>query len=162
MINDFIMFSENLSLSEDPKQCQAEKDWLTKALEADKGTQQKTYNFLRKMGLDLMGPEDFTHWTDFEWRFLKEDALWLYSKKDGSVDNVASLVQGFLRHFNYTRIFTMEWARTCSKPYVGAFGGGVIAVTAQTILARTTGHVVQLLEIEARKVERKLKKNKPK
>jgi hypothetical protein len=63
MSDDYVLFSENLDLSEDPKQRQAEKDWLTEALEADKGTQQKTYNFLKKkMGLNLMDPEDFTSW----------------------------------------------------------------------------------------------------
>ena len=161
MSDDYVLFSENLDLSEDPKQRQAEKDWLTEALEADKGTQQKTYNFLKKkMGLNLMDLEDFTSWTNFEWGWEEEDALWMYSEENGSIDNVASLVQGFFKHFNYKCIFTLQWAHTCSKPYVGAFGGGVIAVTAETMIAHTTSHVARLLEIEVKKAERRLKRSK--
>ncbi|MDA4132150.1 MAG: hypothetical protein OK454_03375 [Thaumarchaeota archaeon] len=158
MSDDYVLFSENLDLSEDPKQRQAEKDWLTKALEADKGTQQRTCNFLKKkMGINLMGSED---WTNFEWGWEEEDALWLYSEENGSIDNVAALVQGFFKHFNYKRVFTLQWAHTCSKPYVGAFGGGVIAVTAETTIAHNTSHVAWLLEIEIKKLERRLKRSK--
>jgi hypothetical protein len=160
MSDDYVLFSENLDLSEDPKQRQLEKDWLTKALTADKGTPQKTYNFLKKMGLNLMGPEDFVGWTSFDWDFDDEDGLWLYSEENGSVDNVASLVQGYLKHFGYKWVFVMQWAHTCSKPHIGAFGGGVIAVTAETMLARTTSHVAQLLEVEVKKEERRLKRSK--
>ena len=59
--------------------------------------------------------------------------LCLYSEEHGDLDQVALLVQKFLREFRPADVWTITYATTCSKPRVGAFGGGVGVVTADTI-----------------------------
>jgi len=59
--------------------------------------------------------------------------LWLYAEEYGSPDNVAWLVQKFLKTFRSDQCWWLTWASTCSKPRIGEFGGGAIFVTADEI-----------------------------
>ena len=60
--------------------------------------------------------------------------LWLYSEDHADLDQVALLAQNFLREFRPADVWTITYATTCSKPRVGAFGGGAGIVTADTIV----------------------------
>lgn len=59
--------------------------------------------------------------------------LWVYAEECGSPQNVAWLIQKFLKRFCPKKHWIMTWACTCSKPRVGEFSGGAILVTANAI-----------------------------
>jgi hypothetical protein len=76
----------------------------------------------------------------FEYDFsTDEDAdgwgrhLWIYIEEWGNADNVAWLVQKFLRRFRPDQCWSLTYATTCSKPRCGEFGGGAVFVTADEI-----------------------------
>lgn len=61
--------------------------------------------------------------------------VWL-SDEDGApnLDAVAGLIQLYYRTLEMSNsIHTFCWAETCSKPRIDAFGGGVVAITANEI-----------------------------
>jgi hypothetical protein len=60
--------------------------------------------------------------------------LWLYTECWGDVDNVAWLVQKFLKTFRPDQCWSLTYSTTCSKPRVSEFSGGAVFVTADTIL----------------------------
>lgn len=60
--------------------------------------------------------------------------LWLYSEDHADLEQVALLVQKFLREFRPQAVWTMTYATTCSKLRYGAFGGGAGIVTADAIV----------------------------
>ena len=60
--------------------------------------------------------------------------LWLYSEDHADLDQVALLVQKFLRTFRPADVWTLTYATTCSKPRCGAFGGGAGIITADNIV----------------------------
>jgi hypothetical protein len=76
----------------------------------------------------------------FEWS-LSVDAdrggwgrhLWVYAEESGNPDNVAWLVQKFLKKFRPQECWSLSYAATCSKPRVNEFGGGAVFVTAAEI-----------------------------
>lgn len=59
--------------------------------------------------------------------------LWLYAEEDGRPDHAAYLVQRFLQTFRPRDCWSLTYAVTCSKPRLGAFGGGALFVTAEAI-----------------------------
>ena len=59
--------------------------------------------------------------------------MWLYAEESGNPDNVAWLVQKFLKQFRRDQCWALTYAATCSKPRVGEFGGGAIFVMANKI-----------------------------
>jgi hypothetical protein len=59
----------------------------------------------------------------------KEGTVWVASEDSGDVDYTADLVQAFLRRFDLDRVVSFEWANTCSKPRLDAFGGGAVVIS---------------------------------
>ena len=59
--------------------------------------------------------------------------LWVYTEECGAPENIAWLVQKFLKTFRPNQCWSLTYATTCSKPRVGEFGGGAIFVTADEI-----------------------------
>lgn len=49
----------------------------------------------------------------------------------GNVEQIADIVQEYLKKFDKKGYFTMSWADTCSKHRLGEFGGGFCVVTAK-------------------------------
>ena len=60
--------------------------------------------------------------------------LWVYAEESGNPDNVAWLVQKFLKKFRPDQCWSLTYATTCSKPRAGEFGGGAVFVTADAIM----------------------------
>ncbi len=87
--------------------------------------------------------DDVNGWGDeveFSYGFAFDDRntewghhLWVYSDEHGSIDQVAWLVQKFLRQFRPRDCWTLTYAATCSRPRAGEFGGGAVIVTASEI-----------------------------
>ena len=59
--------------------------------------------------------------------------LWVYAEESGCPDNVAWLVQKFLKKFRPDQCWSLTYSTTCSKPRTGEFGGGAVFVTADEI-----------------------------
>ena len=59
----------------------------------------------------------------------KEGTVWVGSEDSGDVDYTADLVQALLKRFNLDLVVSFEWANTCSKPRLGAFGGGAVVIS---------------------------------
>lgn len=58
----------------------------------------------------------------------KEQAVWVYTEESGNVEGLADLVARFQLRFAIPTPWILEWANTCSRPVLDAFGGGAIAV----------------------------------
>jgi|APSaa5957512622_1039677.scaffolds.fasta_scaffold54449_2 hypothetical protein len=75
--------------------------------------------------------EDIDSWPNFGFEIGEPGGeLWIYSDEGGDLEHVISLTQAFLGKFRPTEFFTMSYADYCSKPLIGAQGGGAIRVTA--------------------------------
>ncbi len=59
----------------------------------------------------------------------KEGTVWVGSEDPGDVDYTAELVQAFLKRFDLDLVVSFEWANTCSKPRLDAFGGGAVVIS---------------------------------
>jgi hypothetical protein len=61
-------------------------------------------------------------------------SLWIDSDAaSGEPSKGAEFVQLFLATFRPTEAVGFEWAHTCSRPVLGAFGGGAALVTAENV-----------------------------
>jgi len=78
--------------------------------------------------LEYLHDSEEEHRAEFEWAF-EEDGLWIYATEYGNVDDVAAFVQDFLAECRPDGCFSLAWADTCSRPWIGEFGGGAIFVT---------------------------------
>jgi hypothetical protein len=76
-----------------------------------------------------------------EWRFETEaqddTGIWLHSQ-EGGVDAACGFIQHLLKRFDPEGRVEFEWSHDCSKPRVGAYGGGAAVVTADKILTMST------------------------
>lgn len=61
---------------------------------------------------------------------VDDDGLWLHSEEGGDPAHVIPLVQAYLAKFDPQGYVGIEWANTCSRPVLDAFGGGAVFVTA--------------------------------
>ena len=59
--------------------------------------------------------------------------VWLHADDWGNLENVAYLVQQFLKAFRPDQCWSLTYAATCSKPRIGEFEGGAVFVTADAI-----------------------------
>lgn len=67
-------------------------------------------------------------WPGFDYNIQQEPnksfTLVVESSDDGSVENALLLFDLFLGEFRPTQEYIFSWASTCSRPMIGAFGGG--------------------------------------
>ena len=56
-------------------------------------------------------------------------ALWIYAEESGNPDQVAAVLETFLKKFRPSETIVFSWAYTCSKLRPGEFGGGAALVT---------------------------------
>ena len=59
--------------------------------------------------------------------------LWLHAEEWANLEQLAHLVQKFLKQFRPPDCWSLTYATTCSKPRVGEFGGGAVFVTADEV-----------------------------
>jgi len=75
-------------------------------------------------------------------------SIWMHG---GQLEYVAVFVKKFLARFRPTNIFSLTWADTCSKPRIGAFGGGLVVISATQTEWRNTASMVD--EIKSQVLE---------
>lgn len=131
MANNYLQFSQQLTLSSDEKKerewCKDRLEALEELFEAWDGTDEDRLNF----------SEDQQEWLafeslGFEWG-LDDDGVWVYAEEFGNPDAVAAFIQEFLIEFQRPDSWSMTWANTCSKPRIGEFSGGAAFVTATDV-----------------------------
>jgi len=124
MANNYVKFSEVLE-----NLTQEERDWINAQLRTEVPEEYDPVLY------DLIEGEE--HFPSFEWSFDSERSgarsLWLYASEVGEPQHVALFVQAFLKKFRPNGFFGFSYAETCSKPRIGEFGGGAVAVTAEYI-----------------------------
>lgn len=81
-------------------------------------------------------PEEFEeHWYWEDWRDTsdrKHGYVDFYTE-NGYLDELALVVQSFLRMFRPDNEFILSYAATCSRPVWDGYGGGAIAITADHV-----------------------------
>jgi len=65
---------------------------------------------------------------------IEPEGLLIYSEADGSVDAAANFIQEFLAAQRPQVVVVLEWANTASRMVPGAFGGGVMVISATEIV----------------------------
>lgn len=58
--------------------------------------------------------------------------LWIYDDVNGDPDHVAAFVQRLAEELKLTGLWGFGWANSCSRPRVGAFGGGAYVIDLAT------------------------------
>ena len=142
MADNFLQFSEVLTALTDQEhawlreQVQyiyvvGDREYTVDDLPADFSSEQVDWEGYRVFRSRNSADDEYT---DFEFSFDKNDDgsrdLWLYATESGSPEQVAFLVQQFLRRFRPEQCWSLTYAETCSKPRIGEFGGGAVFVTA--------------------------------
>ena len=79
--------------------------------------------------------------------------LWVHAEDYGEPEQVAHLVQKFLRRFRPDDYWTLCYGVHCSQPCVGTFGGGALMVTAEKTHHQGTGDFLDaaIKEVKRRK-----------
>ena len=73
----------------------------------------------------------------------KENTVWVRSEDSGNVDYTADLVQAFLRRFDLDRVISFQWANTCDRLRLDAFGGGALVISRRNADWLNTGTFVE-------------------
>ena len=79
-----------------------------------------------------------------EWDFEvaeEKSGIWIHSD-DGGTDAACHFVQHLLERFGIIEPVSFEWANTCNKPRLDAYGGGAAVITATDIKAISTSQWV--------------------
>lgn len=155
MADNYQQFSEEIK-----KLTPKEEKWLRDLL----ATPETRESFLLEARRHVDEEEDL----DFSWSFDDDEVegmgLWVYAEDAGNIEHVVLLVRAFLKKFRPKTCWTLEYADTCSRPRIGAFGGGAVLVTATDAqwLSTSTWRHDQVKKFEARMKRRKEKAKKAK
>lgn len=76
----------------------------------------------------------------FAFSFEQDGSLWVHADESGMTENAANVVQAFLAKFRPDDTVGFEWANTCSRPLLDAYGGGAVFITATEIRWNGSGH----------------------
>lgn len=68
---------------------------------------------------------------EFEQKKGYED-LWIYAEEGFMVDNLACLLQAFLKEHRPDEYISFTWSNTCSKMRLDEFSGGGVFITAKS------------------------------
>ena len=151
MADNYQQFSEEIK-----KLTPKEEKWLRDLL----ATHETRKSFLFEARRYIDEGEDL----GFSWSFDDELGLWVYAEDAVNIEHIVLLVRAFLKKFRPKTCWTLEYAETCSKPRIGAFGGGAVIVTATNAQWLSTGmwRHDQVKKFEARMKRRKEKAKKAK
>jgi len=142
MSNSYLEFSEVLVIKG-----KEEKEWLEEEVKdfysrqtdeqcesGESVDEEEVKKFCEKWGV-----EEVEDWPGFSCDVSDTEA-WFHVEESGNPDNVAKLVQEYLKKFHPDYCWGMEFAYTCSRPKAGEFGGGAVFVTADAVEWVNTGY----------------------
>jgi hypothetical protein len=90
-------------------------------VEIPKGAEEKARAIVDRVNEEF--GEDVGYEHDFE-----EGDLWVYSDTYFDPDHVAVLLRALVEELELPDTIIVQWANSCSKPRVDAFGGGAFAI----------------------------------
>ena len=136
MANNYLQFSLHV-----PLKIKAKLRWVAKTLAAitrlfdsPGEIDEKRARALGPLGKRII--DERWDYLDFQWSLepAHDDAhvgaLWIYADESGNPDQVAVVLEEYLKLFAPTGVITFTWACTCSKMRVDEFSGGAAVVTA--------------------------------
>lgn len=89
--------------------------------------------------IENLTPDEIEWWKNTDFIVADGDHhIWLHRDESYDPDEIANIVQKFLKQFRPTDCFCLTWAEYCSKPCIGEFGGGALFVTADDIKSYST------------------------
>lgn len=138
MADNYLQFSLSV-----PLKTAAELRWVAKTLaavtrlfDAPGELDEKCARALGPLGRRIIKEE--WEYFDAQWsieRARDETAavgeLCLFAEEAGCPEQVAAVLEAYLKKFHPTGVVTFSWAYTCSKLRVNEFGGGAAVVTAE-------------------------------
>jgi hypothetical protein len=71
--------------------------------------------------------------------YEEDDQAAIFSDCEANVEYVAHLCQEFLIKFEIAKAITFEYANTCSRDRLDAYGGGAFVVTRESVRGMSTG-----------------------
>jgi|3_EtaG_2_1085321.scaffolds.fasta_scaffold02017_9 hypothetical protein len=146
MANNYIEFSEMIHNLNDEEQKYWEK--LTDDERIDLSLEE--HKKLQIQWESVGGTFENGAWPGFQWSFeSRKDGnkdLWIYVIESGDIDNLAIIIQDFLKVCRPDGYFTLTWAETCSKPRLQQFGGGYLLITKDEIKADNVHNMVYKLK----------------
>jgi len=91
-------------------------------------------------------------WNGIEVERESPTELWFHHDECANIDVCVELIQATLKKFDLSIAIGFEWANTCSKPRVDAYGGGAVVVTKNDSKYVNTGswvsQTIQDMELE--------------
>ena len=120
MANNYVQFSECMFEQLTPEEC----EWLETALGFGEAVE----------AVEFLGQAiDNEDWPAFSWEIKVEKGagslFWVYADEYGSVENIATLCQAFIKKFRPESVVGLSWAAFCSKLRIGEFSGGWFVVS---------------------------------
>ena len=73
----------------------------------------------------------------------EEGTIWVYSDDSGDPDYTVDLARAFLNRFDLDLVVSFQWANTCSKPRLDAFGGGAVVISRRNAVWFNTGMLLE-------------------
>jgi hypothetical protein len=64
--------------------------------------------------------------------------IWLHPDA-GGIQSVCAFIQHLLTRFDPNGYVSFEWSHDCTKPRLGAFGGGAVIITSRKVNLMSTG-----------------------
>jgi len=86
--------------------------------------------------IEMWNFETMAHNSDGKW------GIWL-NAENGGVDAACSFIQHLLQELDPSGRVCLEWSNDCSKPRVGAYGGGAAIITAKNIKSMSTAEWIR-------------------
>lgn len=79
--------------------------------------------------------DDYDNFIGVSYDFEKGDGcenLWIYAEESFMVENLADLLQAFLKEHRPDQYISFTWSHTCSKMRLDEFSGGGVFITAKS------------------------------
>ena len=109
MANFYTRYSSVVAVKLTPE----EKAWCTRALQLAERRHESRGEIMPSVKID-------------------HDTIWVQDDDGGDIEETVRMVQTFFKRWRPKAVASIEFAHTCDKPRVGAFGGGAVVFTAET------------------------------
>lgn len=142
MANNYMLFSATIT-----DLTQEEYAWLLQVLElvdVDDLAPAERAAFFAEVGIP--DGEEYYTWPLFNHEFRDEGhRLWFYAEESFDPDAVGAFLHRFMKKHDREGHLFVEWADTCSKMRINAFGGGAVVATKTGWETATTGWIAAQL-----------------
>jgi hypothetical protein len=124
MANYNTQFSEEITDLTD-----AEREWIRNFLRDPYDLDEDEFDRWVLTAAEQLNIREPELWPCFGWEIDGRE-LWIHSDDGDDLENVVIFVQEFFKAYRPDAVWSLEWASTCSRPWIGAFGGGCVVVSA--------------------------------